>query len=80
MLSFIDQRDADYNNNRRTPGTLFDPMRPLALLAALFLLWPAPPGRAATPRLDLLEARSLAMGGALRTLAGPVAAARIKKS
>jgi len=52
-------------------------MRPLTLLAALLVLCPAAPSWPATPRPELLEARSLGMGGALRTLAGPVAAARI---
>ncbi len=32
---------------------------------------------AATPRLDTLDARALGMGGALRTLTGPIAAARL---
>jgi hypothetical protein len=52
-------------------------MRRFALLTALLLAWPSAPAGAAAPRPELLEARSLAMGGALRTLAGPVEAARI---
>jgi hypothetical protein len=35
------------------------------------------PSWAASPRTEILDARALAMGGALRALAGPVAAARL---
>jgi len=49
-------------------------MRRLFLVAVLLSIGPA---WAATPRPDSLDARALAMGGALRTLAGPVAAARM---
>ncbi|MFU8857149.1 MAG: hypothetical protein ACNA8S_09105 [Deferrisomatales bacterium] len=52
-------------------------MRRFALLSALLLAWPAAGALAAAPRPELLDARSLAMGGALRSLAGPVEAARV---
>jgi len=49
-------------------------MRSLLLFAALLVTVPV---WAATPRPEILDARALAMGGALRTLSGPVAAARM---
>ncbi len=52
-------------------------MRHFALLAALLLTWPAVSAGAAAPRPELLDARSIAMGGALRSLAGPLEAPRV---
>ncbi len=46
-------------------------------LVLFVLLLAATPAVAASPPPDLVDARSLAMGGALRTLAGPLAAPRL---
>lgn len=66
----------DYNHNRLAPGTFFAPMRRLAILAAFLAFWPAA-ARSSGPPPQELDARSVAMGGALRSLAGPLEAARM---